>query len=47
MIAAAAIAMLRVIERLAAERSADTDTDAELERGFAILRGALDALTAS
>ncbi len=45
MIAAAAITMLRVIERLAAER--DPDTTAELERGFAVLRGALDALNAA
>jgi AcrR family transcriptional regulator len=45
MLAAAAITMLRVLERLAAERSADTD--AELERGFAVLRGALDALNAA
>jgi AcrR family transcriptional regulator len=45
MIAAAAITMLRVVERLAAER--DADTGAELENGFAVLRGALDALNAA
>jgi AcrR family transcriptional regulator len=45
MIAAAAITMLRVVERLAAE--ANADTSAELERGFAVLRGALDALKAA
>jgi AcrR family transcriptional regulator len=43
MIAAAAIAMLRVVERLASEGSRDGLP--ELERGFAVLRGALGALT--
>ena len=45
MIAAAAIAMLGVVERLAAE--APRRRSAELERGFAVLRGALDALNAA
>ena len=43
MIAAAAIAMFEVVERLAAEGSAEALT--ELERGFSVLRGALGALT--
>ena len=43
MIAAATIAMLGVVERLAAEQS--DETRAELERGFGVLRGALGALT--
>ena len=43
MIAAAAVAMFEVVERLAAEGSAETL--AELERGFTVLRGALGALT--
>jgi AcrR family transcriptional regulator len=42
MIAAAAIAMLGVIERLAAEQSAQTRE--ELDRGFTVLRGSLAAL---
>jgi AcrR family transcriptional regulator len=42
MIAAAAIAMFGVLERLAAEDS--PDTLAELNRGFDVLRGALEAL---
>ena len=42
MIAAAAIAMLGVVERLAAEQS--DQTGAELERGFEVLRGALGAV---
>ena len=43
MIAAAAVAMFEVVERLAAEGSAEAL--AELERGFTVLRGALGALT--
>jgi AcrR family transcriptional regulator len=42
MIGAAAVAMLRVLERLAAEQS--DQALAELDRGFRVLRGALDAL---
>ena len=43
MIAAAAVAMLAVVERLAAEQS--DQALPELQRGFTVLRGALDALT--
>jgi AcrR family transcriptional regulator len=42
MIAAAAISMLSVLERLAAAQS--PETGAELERGFDVLRGALRTL---
>ena len=42
MIAAATVAMLRVVERLAAED--DPQASTELERGFHVLRGALTAL---
>ena len=42
MIAAAAIAMLEVVERLAAEHS--EQASAELDRGFGLLRGAMSAL---
>jgi AcrR family transcriptional regulator len=42
MIAAAAIALLEVLERLAAERSEQART--ELDRGFQLLRGAMAAL---
>jgi AcrR family transcriptional regulator len=42
MIAAAAIAMLEVVERLAAERS--EQASAELDRGFILLRGAMSAI---
>jgi AcrR family transcriptional regulator len=45
MIAAATIAMLRVVERLSAEQAAVGL--AELERGFDVLRGALGALSSS
>lgn len=44
MIAAAAISMISVVERLAAEDSGDALP--ELQRGFRVLRGALAALTA-
>ena len=43
MIAAAAVAMFEVVERLAAEGSAEAS--AELDRGFTVLRGAMGALT--
>jgi AcrR family transcriptional regulator len=42
MIAAAVVAMLEVVERLAAERS--EQASAELDRGFKLLRGAMSAL---
>jgi hypothetical protein len=42
MIAAAAVAMLGVAERHAAEQTGKAGP--ELERGFHVLRGALDAL---
>ena len=42
MIGAAAIAMLEVVERLAAEQS--EQASAELDRGFILLRGAMSAL---
>ena len=45
MIATATIAMLRVVERLAAERAGEGI--GELERGFDVLRGALGALSSS
>jgi len=44
MFAAAAVAMFGVVERLSAEQS-DEAALAELERGFCVLRGALDANT--
>jgi AcrR family transcriptional regulator len=43
MVAAAAIAMLRVVERLASED--DAQALLELERGFTVLRGALAAVS--